>query len=148
MASKSPPRILHHCAEVLSFSQKLLKCPEMLDRTAKESEFSSGRFPARWFRKARRRYHPKISRPRTRNGRIRRCRKSSKIAILRHKWRVAWFPYLDSDGLRHSVELDAESPMRLRCWLWTFKQHNCAPGDMTKSRSGDLQFSRGECSPT
>ena len=41
--------------------------------------------------------------------------------------------YLDSDGLRHSVEVEAESLYEAAVLaLRTFKEHDCAPAEMTK----------------
>jgi hypothetical protein len=41
--------------------------------------------------------------------------------------------FLDLDGLRHSVEVDAESLDEAAALATrTFRQHNCAPGAITK----------------
>lgn len=41
--------------------------------------------------------------------------------------------FLDLDGLRHSVEVEAESLYEAAALaVRTFRQHNCAPGPITK----------------
>jgi hypothetical protein len=41
--------------------------------------------------------------------------------------------FLDLDGLRHSVEVDAESLYEAAALaIRTFRQHNCAPSPITK----------------
>jgi len=59
--------------------------------------------------------------------------------------------YLDSEGLRHSVEVEAESLFEAAVFALKTKQHDCAPGELTKLeveiRSSVVHETTGEQSP-
>ncbi len=59
-------------------------------------------------------------------------RKSPKIAILRDM-AACVVSFVDVEGLRHAVEVEAESLYEAAVLaVRTFRQHNCEPGDLSK----------------
>jgi hypothetical protein len=67
------------------------------------------------------------------NGRFFDWRKSSENCYSARQMAHCVVSYLDREGLRHSVEVDAESLFEAAALaIRTFKQHDCAPAEMTK----------------